>query len=120
MIQKLANDIRIGQCNSFFLIADEYTDISNNEQLTTCFRWIDEHLDSHEDFVGFYHIPNTVTSTIESVLKDVLIRLQLSLNECRGQCYDGASNMFGKSLVMPHELRRSNQRLMQHTAIAIH
>ena len=96
VIWQLANDIRSGQCNFFSLIADEYTEISNLEQLTTCFRWIDEHLDSHEDFVGFYHMPNTVASTIESVLKDVLIRLQLSLNECRGQCYNGASNMLAK------------------------
>ena len=46
--------------------------------------------------MGFYHIPNTVSSTTESVLKDVLIRQQLYLNKCRGQCYDGASNMLGK------------------------
>ena len=96
VILQLVNDIRSRQCNFLSLIADEYTDISNLEQLTTCFRWIGAHLDSHEDFVGFYHIPNRVPSTIESVLKDVLIRLQLSLNECRGQCYDGASNMLGR------------------------
>ena len=78
------------------MIADEYTDISNREQLTICFRWIDEYLDCHEDFVGFYQIPNIAASTIESVLKDALTRLQLSLNDCRGQCYDGASNMLGK------------------------
>ena len=30
-----------------------------------------------------------------SVIKDVLLKLQLSLAYCRGQCYDGASNMLG-------------------------
>ena len=30
------------------------------------------------------------------MLKDVLIRLQLSLNDYRGQCYDGASNMLSR------------------------
>ena len=29
------------------------------------------------------------------VIKDVLLKLQLSLAYCRGQCYDGASNMLG-------------------------
>ena len=73
VIRQLANDIRSGQCNLFSMIADENTDISNLEQLATCFQWIGGHLDSRENFVGFYHIPNTVTRTIESVLKDVLI-----------------------------------------------
>ena len=75
LILQIASHIRSGQCNFFSLIADEYTNISKLEQLTTCCQWIDKHLDSHEDFVVFYHIPNTVASTIESVLKDVLIRL---------------------------------------------
>ena len=30
-----------------------------------------------------------------SAIKDVLVKLQLSLADCRGQCYDGASNMLG-------------------------
>ena len=30
-----------------------------------------------------------------AVLKDVILRMNLELNKCRGQCYDGASNMAG-------------------------
>ena len=30
-----------------------------------------------------------------SAIKDVLLKLQLSLANCRGQCYDGASNKMG-------------------------
>ena len=72
---------------TFSLICDEYTDISNKEQLTFCVRWIDEKLDAHEDFLGFYNVPNISSETIVSVVKDALIRLQLSLDSCRGQCY---------------------------------
>lgn len=46
-------------------------------------------MEVHEDFLGFYNIPNIQ-------FKDALTRLQLSLTNCRGQCYDGASNMLGK------------------------
>ena len=81
--------------NFFSLIADEYTDISNQEQLTLCLRWVDDHLEAHEDFLGFYNIPNIQSNTIVLVIKDALVRLQLSLSYCRGQCYDGASNMLG-------------------------
>ena len=49
----------------------------------------------HEDFLGFYNIPNIQSNTIVSVIKDALVRLQLSLSYCRGQCYDGAGNMLG-------------------------
>ena len=77
----------------FSLIAGEYTDISNQEQLTLCFRWVDEHLNAHADFVGFYSIPNIASdNTIVTTIKDILIRLRLSLSKCRGQCY----NMLGK------------------------
>ena len=32
-----------------------------------------------------------ITATIE----DILLRLNLRIDNCRGQCYDGASNMSG-------------------------
>jgi len=96
VIRSLVRDIKGGQCSYFSLISDEYTDIANNEQLTICLRWIDKNMDAQEDFIGFYEIPNIKATTIESVIKDALIRLQLSLDDCRGQCYDGASNMLGK------------------------
>ena len=30
-------------------------------------------------------------------MKDILLRYQLNLDMCRGQCYNGASNILGKS-----------------------
>ena len=93
-IRKLVSEIRN---NYYSLICDEYTDISNSEQLTRCLRWTDDNLTAHEDFIGFYEIPDIRAETITSAIKDALIRLQLSLNNCRGQCYDGASNMLGKN-----------------------
>ena len=92
VIRDLVADIRGG---FFAIIADEYTDVSNNEQLTICICWIDKSLEVHEDFLGFFNIPDTGAETIVSVIKAVLLKLQLSLAYCRGQCYDGASNMLG-------------------------
>lgn len=89
----LASDIR---GNVFSIIADEYTDVGNNEQLTIYLRWVDEMLEVHEDFLGFYKIPNIASDTVLSVIKDIFIRLQLSFQYCRGQWYDGANNMLGK------------------------
>ena len=83
-------------CGGFFsIICDKYTDISNKKQLTICTRWVDEQLEAHQDFFGFYNIPDICVETIVSAVKDVLLKLQLPLANCRGQCYDGASNMLG-------------------------
>ena len=77
-------------------ICDEYTDISNKEQLTLCLRWVDEIFNIHEDLLGFYELENIKSDTIVSAISDVLLRTQISLDNCRGQCYDGARNMLGK------------------------
>jgi len=80
----------------FSLIADEGTDISNIEQLSLCIRSVDDNFEVSEDFVGFYELSNIKSETIVNSIKDILIRCHLSLGNCRGQTYDGASNMMGK------------------------
>ena len=101
IIALMANEIirdlvgEIGE-NYFSIICDEYTDISNKEQLTFCLRRVNSNLDAYEDFIGFYQIPNIGADTIASAIQDAILRLPLSIDKCRGQCYDGASNMFGK------------------------
>jgi len=59
-------------------------------------RWVDESLNPHEDFLGFFEIPNIKSDTIVSAMKDVFIRCNLPISNLRGQTYDGASNMLGK------------------------
>ena len=71
----LVSEIRGG---FFSIICDEYTDISNKEQLTICIRWVDKELQAHEDFLEFYNVPDIGTDTIVSAIKDVLLKLQSS------------------------------------------
>ena len=77
--------------NIYSTMCDKYTDCSNHEQLTFCLRWV-EALKAHEKFLGLYEIPDIKSSTIVSVIRDILTRYQLSMENFRGQCYDGASN----------------------------
>ena len=77
-------------------MCDEYTDCSNHKQLIFCLHWA-EALKAHETFLGFCEIPNIKSSAIVSVIKYILTKYQLSLENFRGQCYDGASNMLGKT-----------------------
>ena len=40
-------------------------------------------------------MPTTNADAIKAALKDVLLHMNLKLNKCRGQCYDGCSTMSG-------------------------
>ena len=93
VLRGLADDIHP---NFYSLICDEYTDITNKEQMSFCLRWVDEELLAHEDFFGFYNVPNMESKTILSAIQDCLTRFSLPLKLCRGQCFDGASNMLGR------------------------
>ena len=88
VIRSLADEIR--HSHSFALLADKTTDVSNRQQLVVCIRWIDDGLQAHEHFIGLYKIDNTKASTIAESIKDVVVGLNLSISNCRGQAYDGA------------------------------
>ena len=53
-------------------------------------RWVDSNFVAYEDPIGFIDVPNIERQT----LKDVLVRVNLPLSDCRGQAHDGAQNMF--------------------------
>ena len=47
----------------------------------------------HEEFSGLYNVPLIDSATLVGMIKDVMIRVNFSINKIRGQCYDGASAM---------------------------
>ena len=67
--------------------------VSNKEQFTVCLKWVDENLVDHKDVLGLYNVGTD--SLVKAILDVVVCTAGLSLNKCRGQCYDGASNMSG-------------------------
>ena len=79
----------------YSIIADEATDVCHNEQMSLSIRWVDHSYEIHEYTLGLIQLPNTKAQTIFLTIKDVLIRCSLLFNRCRGQAYDGASNMSG-------------------------
>ena len=96
-------------------MVDECVDISNREQLVLCFRYVDNAVVAHEDFVGLYECPNITANTIVSAIDDVLVRLNLSISKCRGQCYDGGSNMAkSKNGVKEQILKKKPRALFIH------
>ena len=77
------------------IMVEETTDVANKEQLVLCLRWVDDNLETHEDFIGMHEISSTSADTIVHTIKDVMLRLNLTFTKLRGQCYDGAACMAG-------------------------
>ena len=65
-------------------MADETTHKSNREQLPIVIRHVDEKLVTHE-FIGLSVVDSIKTATLTGVIKDCLLRMNVSLNKCRGQ-----------------------------------
>ncbi len=56
---------------------------------------MDQNLDVLEEIVGYYSMESTTSTVIVTTITDVLLRMNLSISNCHGQCYDGASSMSG-------------------------
>ena len=85
----------VQEAEVFSIIVDEATDISNTEQLCLSVRWVDNAFMIHEAPVELIEVPKTDAATLAMMIKDSLIHFSLPLSQCRGQSYDGASNMSG-------------------------
>ena len=93
VLREFAQNIQ--SADFYSIMGDEATDISNVSQLVICLRWIDDDLVAHDEFIGLKEMPCTNADSIVNELKDVLLRMNVRLNKCRGQCYDGCSTMTG-------------------------
>ena len=107
ILRKIALSI---QSTKFTIMVDETTDVSTNEQVLIVLRWVDQHLDIHEDFVGLYATDSIAADSLVSIVNDVLLRMNLQLNNCRGQCYDGAANMKGSRSGLATQIMKEESR----------
>ena len=98
-------------------MVDETTDTSNKEQVVICFRWVDNKLRAHEEFVGIFQVESTTAGMLYSVICDVLLRLNLSKSKLRGQWYDGASSMSGARSGVATRICVKNPEHCVHTAM---
>ncbi|XP_054283575.1 zinc finger MYM-type protein 1-like [Macrosteles quadrilineatus] len=93
VMRKLNNSIK--EDEYFSLIVDGTTDVSTKEQVSLCIRHVNGDFEVSEDFIGLYETSSTTGETLTKIIQDVLLRLDLNIDNCRGQCYDGAGNMKG-------------------------
>ena len=113
ILRRIAAEIRTTEF--YATMGNETSDISNTEQFVICIRWVDDDLNSREEFIGLHSLGITNPHTIPKVIKDILLRMNISLKKCCSQCYKGCSAM--KSLELQNRPRISKKK---HFLLAVH
>ena len=89
--------------------------IANNKQFTICLRWVGRDLEDHENFIGLYQVNSITADSLTFHIKDALLRLNVQLSQCWGQCYDGTTNMSGiRSGVSTQIFKEEKQAVYTH------
>lgn len=92
---KIVSKIKVAKF--YTIIADETTDMSTKEQLSICIRYFDKAtFEIREDFIMFVDVVNLSGENIAQKIFKTLESLDINISDCRGQAYDGGSNMSGK------------------------
>ena len=92
-------------------------DIGKKEQIAFSMRYVDQDFNINEHFYGFYDTETTKSEALFNKLKEILNKLNLSLSNVVGQCYDGAANMSGcKKGLSTLVLKENKKALYQHCA----
>jgi len=89
--------LRVCEAQFFSIIADEATDSANDEQLSISIRFV-ENGSPQEKFFGFHECQSGITG--EAIASDILGQLttwQLDSHLLRGQAFDGAGAMAGRT-----------------------
>ena len=110
VLRELADDIQ--DINFYLIMCDEATDVKNVSELAVCLRWVDDELEAHDESIGLKNMPNTDADSTVRELKDVLLRMHLKLNKCRGQRYDKCSTMSGSKSGVPVQIKREEERAL--------
>ena len=111
--------IKMVQNAGFFsVIADEATDVANDEQLSICVRFVDGHSPC-EKFLAFHECRSGVTGM--ALADNILSKLsewQLQPQLLCGQAYDGAGAMAGKSKGVATRIHSQYPKALLYTHIA--
>lgn len=110
ILREIAENIR--DADFYSMMCDEATDVKNVSELVVCLRWVDDNLDAHDEFIGLKNMPTTDADSIVRELKDVLLRMRLRMDKCRGQCYDGCSTMSGAKRGVAVQIKSEENRAL--------
>ena len=81
----------------YSVLAGKAADISNVEQMALVLRFVDTTGHIREEFVGFVPCDQGLSGeALSNTIMQSITKSGISMDNCRGQGYDGAGNMAGK------------------------
>ena len=104
---KILDDIR--EAKSYSILCEEVADISNKEQVSVVM-FVENTCSIREEFVDFISVEKITGEVLAHEIKSTINKYGLNFEECRGQGYDGASNMSCANGVQGH-LRADNPKV---------
>ena len=110
ILREIAANIR--DSDFYAMMCDESTDAANTSQMVVCLRWVDEELMAHDEYIGLKDMSDTSAQSIVKELKNVLLRMNLSIRRCRGQNYDGCSTMTGTKSGVVVQIKKEEARAL--------
>ena len=102
--EKLIEEIK--EANFFSILADEVTDCANLEQVSLVLRFVDSDKHIREEFLGLITVERITGEALATALLSWLDVHTLDVSLCRGQGYDGASNMSSSSAGVQARIRQ--------------
>ena len=107
--RKITNEIR--EANFFSILADEASDCGNVEQLSIVVRFVDKKHQIGEKFLGFVPCKTGVSGeAVANTIQEFLGDRNLSIDDCRGQGYDGAGNIAGRISGVAARIQQINKK----------
>ena len=104
--------VNIQSATFYTIMTDKTADICNKEQLVICIHWADENFAVPEDFLGIHPLEQTTADDIVFIIKDVLLRMNLKIQNARGQCYDGTATMARKRKGVVTQIKAINGKCL--------
>jgi len=101
------------------ILGDEATS-HNEEKLSIVIRFVDANKDIREEFLEFKDLERTTGAAVSETLLSTLRSLNIPIEDCRGQGYNGAASMSSQRVgVQANILTHTHQTLLTSTVQAI-
>ena len=108
---QLINEIK--ESKFYSIIADEAKDSSHKEQMSLVLRFVDSNYNIREEFIAFLNCKWGLSGAqLAKLLLESLNELTLSLEDCRGQGYDGAGAVAGHINGLSAQILRLNEKAL--------
>ena len=99
---------KISTAKFYSVIVDESRDCSRSEMCSISMRFVNEEGIIEEVFLDFVELTSTASENMLNVILQKLSKWNLPITLCRGQCYDGASNMAGKKSGLQQRIKEQS------------